>query len=58
MHRNVVKRSMIVVRVPVEMKKELERHADNDRRSISDYVRMALEDHLERLARKSTKRVR
>ena len=46
MHRNVVKRSTIIVRVPVQIRRNLERLADRDERSISAYVRIVLEQHV------------
>lgn len=46
MHRNVVKRSTIIVRVPVQIRKDLERLSDQEERSISAYVRIVLENHV------------
>ncbi len=34
------------IRIPSEMKEDLQREADRDRRTLSDYVRIVLEDHL------------
>ena len=34
------------LRIPSEMKEELQQRADEDRRKLSDYIRIILEDHL------------
>lgn len=36
------------VRMPVEMKEELQRRAEASRRKLSDYIRIVLEDHLKK----------
>jgi predicted DNA-binding protein len=55
-HRNVVKKSTIIVRVPIKVREHLERLADNEQRSISSYVRIVLEKHLEETAHRSEQR--
>lgn len=56
MHRGVIKRATIIVRVPVQARMELERLADKDHRSISSYVRIILDNHLEKMAHERNKR--
>ena len=46
--RNRVYETHIMVRLTGELKDALQRLADKDRRKLSDYVRVALEDHAER----------
>ena len=34
------------LRIPAEMKEQLQALADSDRRKMSDYIRIILEDHI------------
>jgi hypothetical protein len=38
--------SQIVVRMPIDLREALEEAAAKDRRGLSDYLRVVLEDHL------------
>jgi predicted DNA-binding protein len=40
--------SLINFRLPIQMRDALERASNDDRRKMSDYVRLALEEKLER----------
>lgn len=40
------KSETIIVRVDEEIKKDLQNLADTDKRKLSDYVRLVLEDHV------------
>lgn len=40
------KSETIIVRVDEEIKKDLQKLADADKRKLSDYVRLVLEDHV------------
>ena len=36
----------VIIRVTPELKQQLEKMAGHDRRTLSDYVRIVLEDHI------------
>jgi predicted transcriptional regulator len=46
----------ISFRIKAEIKAELERLAKADKRSLSAYIEMALEEHIERLKRQAGKK--
>lgn len=37
------------LRIPADMKEDLQKKADADRRKLSDYIRIILEDHLKKV---------
>jgi predicted DNA-binding protein len=41
------KQSVIITRVPSELKQKLQKLADNDNRKLGDYVRLTLSRHVE-----------
>ncbi len=42
----------LVLRLPVELRSALDEAAARDRRKVSDYVRIVLEDHLTRMKKR------
>lgn len=39
--------TQLTLRLPDKLKEDLQNLADNDRRKLSDYIRIALEEHVE-----------
>lgn len=52
----MVKTAVISYRVPQELKDELQRLADADKRKLGPYVQIVLEEHVAVQARKKPKR--
>ena len=44
--------TQFTLRLPEELREELQRLADKDRRKLSDYIRIALEEHVQRNSEK------
>lgn len=46
--RGRVSEGFVSLRLPAKLKVELEKLAEKDRRTLSDYLRLALEEHVAR----------